>query len=313
MKELITGSSGFLGKHLSAHLAEIHPKSKLYGASLSRSALPALENFQCDFTDKEAVAELIQKLAPDCVYHLVGVSQVDDSLGMEAYFKKNYLSTVNLVEALRQLRKPVGLFFASSVHVYGNQAGEVAEERAAKPVSYYGFTKYLAELYLRWMALSQIHLKVVVGRLYSNIGPGQAQGFVVSDFCEKISSLPSNVTSKLQVGALDGKRQFMDVRDAVQIFPRFFEAASSSRYEVYNIASTEMYRISDVLEHLLVIAGKTPHIMSNPGRVPNSFLGVKVSTDKLRSTFPDYAGRKLEETLRDTYFSVRQERTYAEK
>jgi nucleoside-diphosphate-sugar epimerase len=292
MKHFVTGARGFLGKYLVQNLRDQAPNENVL----------SVDRTLCDLTDKHQVAKLIREFRPDRVYHLAGSPRITKSISMPEYFSKNFVTTVNLIESCAALKSKVSFFFASSVHVYGNQRDTVDENAPARPINFYGFTKYLAEEALRDFVSSHDNLSVVAGRLYTCLGPGQNEGFVAADFCRKIHTLKSNET--LKVGPLHGHRTFLDVRDAVNIIPRLMSATQSSRFEIINIASPFDLEIGRVLEILLTIAKKKPRVESSQDATGNLFMGLKTNSQKLENLLSPLNFRPIETTLRDMYEEV---------
>lgn len=66
---LVTGASGFLGERLCARLTELGHDVH----SLSRHAGSSTKSHNCDISDAEAVASILQHLQPECVFHLAAM------------------------------------------------------------------------------------------------------------------------------------------------------------------------------------------------------------------------------------------------
>ncbi|MBI4402962.1 MAG: NAD(P)-dependent oxidoreductase [Deltaproteobacteria bacterium] len=301
MTTLVTGANGFLGKHLIRHISENFPGEHIVGIGKEDFNFPQIESLTMDLTDQAAVARTVQKFKPDRVYHLAGSARVQDDLGVPEYFAPNFLTTSMLISALGKLAQPVSLFFTSSVHVYGNQTETVTENSQVHPVSAYAFTKYLAEEALRMAIHTYPHLKVAVGRLYTCIGPDQSEGFVAADLCRRIRELSDEKSAVLNVGSLSGYRSFLDVRDAMRIFPQLLSRMAPNRFDVFNISSKNELTIAEVLEILLKISGKSPKIECHEDQFPNRFKGLRVSVKKLEDTLGTLDFRPIDSTLRDMY------------
>jgi nucleoside-diphosphate-sugar epimerase len=299
VKSLITGAYGFIGRYLLGHLREVYPTQSLVTTGHEASSALGVLHFPCDLSEPSEVERVVTEVQPDRVYHLAGNSRVTDSIGMPEYFSKNFLTTHALVNALGKLSRPVTLFFASTVHVYGNQTGIATEKSPAQPVSPYGFTKYLAEEALKAKAVEHPQLRIVVGRLSSCLGPGQSEGFVAADLCRKLAKLPEE-KGTLRVGPLTGFRRFVDVRDAVRLFPLLLQSPTVP-FEIYNLASPHEFTVLELLELLLSISGKAPRIESSEDKSSNRFTGLKLSVEKMEKDFPSITFRPLEITLRNMY------------
>lgn len=300
MNILVTGYAGFIGSHLDAHLREKFPEANVYG--LSKRELKGA--IKCDLEDEDAVANAIEKIRPDQVYHLAGASRVSETGTFEEYFKSNFLATCSLIHAIERIQQPVDFFFSSSVHVYGNPTEEVSETSRSRPINVYGYSKYLAEEALRRASRDIPNFRVVVGRLYSCIGPGQATGFAVSDFCRKIVTAEQQSSSSIQTGPLDALRRFLDVRDTVQIFPKLLDQKDSA-FEIYNVASPHEYQIKEILSILVSLSPSEIDVDTQAELNPNRFQGVRTSVDKLLGKLPNIRFRPIEETLSDMLSHMR--------
>jgi nucleoside-diphosphate-sugar epimerase len=253
-------------------------------------------------TDGEAVAALVKRIQPDQIYHLAGSARVSDKIGVPEYFRSNFLTTAWLARAVKTCDHPVAIFFSSSVHVYGNRSGIVDEGTEPQPVSPYGFSKYLAELALKDLVAHGPRVRVVIGRMYSCIGPGQAEGFLTSDLSRRLADLKEG--EPLRTGPLTGSRRFLDVRDAVSLFPQLLVSPRIASGDCVNIAPAEEVTIREVVDSLLRVSGKSPALEGDPRLAAQTFTGVGIKTEKLRLAVPDFHFRPLESTLRDIWDSV---------
>ncbi len=302
MATLVTGSTGFLGGHLIRQLLKENPNEEMVTISQTVCRQNRVKHHALDMADESRLVKVLKDFHPDTVYHFAGSARVAKTLSVPHYFRSNFLTTASLMHYLSRLDKPVSVFFSSSAQIYGNQPGLLSENAPAAPVSPYGFSKYLVEELLRSTAHSYPHLHIVVGRLSTCIGPSQQNGFVISDLCNKISRI-SKKRPLLKVGALNSFRQFLDVDDAVQIFPLLLQKKAPSNFEVYNIASPGELKIGDALKILLKISRKSPKVTSSRTHNPNRWLGNQLDIQKLCSKLPGYHFTPIQETLKKTYRS----------
>jgi dihydroflavonol-4-reductase len=149
MRILVTGGTGFIGRHLCARLAargdEVTAlvRSKRKGSVLP-SAVRTLEG------DLSLFAKADAALPPfDVVIHLAGVVAADRPAEYEAI---NYTAVKDLVDCLaRQTWKPARFLFASSLAAGGPslQATELTEADPPRPIDPYGDAKARAEEVVR--------------------------------------------------------------------------------------------------------------------------------------------------------------------
>jgi nucleoside-diphosphate-sugar epimerase len=298
VKHLITGAAGFLGTHLAQTLLMLDPQAEVVSLGLIAPNDARVKHLACDLLDTATLTALLDQQKPDRVYHLAGSARVSQNIGMPEYYRSNFQTTVNLIDALEEAGHPVRLFFSSSVHVYGNQPQEVDEVVEPSPNGPYGMSKYLSERALELFAQRRPLSRVVVGRLYSCIGPGQAEGFVTSDLTRKLLLLSDG--QALQTGPLSALRRFLDVRDAVQIIALLLEKPLPQPFETVNIASPFEMQVSDVVDLLVKASGKQVKIQASAPET-NSFQGLKISIKKQERLVPAFAFRPIETTLSDLW------------
>ena len=105
-KILVTGASGFIGQHLL-------PRIK---------ALGEVHTLKSDLTQHNDIQQEIKSVNPDIIVHLAARTEVQKSFYEQVSFSEvNYVGTVNLVEACRQLETLPYFVFASTMEVYGWQ------------------------------------------------------------------------------------------------------------------------------------------------------------------------------------------------
>jgi GDP-4-dehydro-6-deoxy-D-mannose reductase len=125
----------------------------------------------------------------------------------------------------------------------------VDEKTPLRPLSPYAVSK-LTQDYLAYQYNLAYHLDVVRVRPYNHIGPGQKEGFVVSDFAKQIVEIEKGKQEAvIRVGNLEAKRDFTDVRDIVKAYAMALQHGESG--EVYNLGSDQSHKISDILNALL--------------------------------------------------------------
>jgi GDP-4-dehydro-6-deoxy-D-mannose reductase len=265
MRALVTGATGFVGRHLIEALQEAGYETLACGGPHDTGALPI------DLLDLSSLRAAFELGRPHVVFHLAASTFVPDSLASPmATYVTNVRGTANVAQAQREYIGGTGanvrLLFTSSAEVYGAQppdAYPLRESIAPSPANPYAASKAAAEMLLLGEARS-FGLDVVIARAFNHIGPGQSDRFAVANFAAQLAKIAAGAAPQLYVGNLDAKRDFLDVRDVVHAYVAL--ARDGARGEIYNVCSGTARSIRDVLRELIVTAHVPVEVRDDPSR-----------------------------------------------
>lgn len=144
-KALITGASGFIGRHVVPHLIEKGYDIRcLVRPTSDRSFLRgySAELIDGDVMDFESLHRAVDSV--ELVFHLAGVAQV---VSNHRFFELHTQGTANVARACLQQPNPPRLVHVSSLAAMGPARDKkpIPETAFARPVSPYGRSKHLAE------------------------------------------------------------------------------------------------------------------------------------------------------------------------
>ena len=236
MKALVTGSSGFVGRYLAAGLRDA-------GWRVITSSRRGPADLQGDLRRVP-----LRGVSADVVFHLAAFANPRQSIADPALtYAENAEVTARLVREV-----PSGRFvLASTCQVYGPRPDRTPETAPVSPRNPYAASKLCAEA----LALSS-GKDVVVLRPYNHTGPGQSNEFVCPRIARQIAQAEAGLGPPVvELGGLEHRRDFFDVRDMVRAYRLAAERARPG--EVYNVATGHAVSIGEVLR-LLVAESRVP-------------------------------------------------------
>lgn len=275
MRFLITGVTGFVGPYLAAELAG-EANAELFGMALDVAGGEAgellpdrLRLLTGDITDDGSIRTVLEAARPEVIYHLAGASS-----GAAAWHRPaeclevNALGTLRLLEGIRRLGLDATTVVASSGEVYGaadDEAHPLTEESPLRPLSPYAASKAAQDLvaaqYPRAYGMRVIRL-----RLFNHTGPRHPEQFVASAFARQIARIERGLQEPvIQVGNLDARRDFVDVRDVARAYRLAVRPAVTG--DVFNVCSGRSVSIRSILDRLLGLARCEVAVRTDPERM----------------------------------------------
>lgn len=256
MRALITGASGFVGRHLVDLLRQETDWSLIGVRSRPGVPIPGAELVVCDLRDEEHVRRVVAHYRPDYVFHLAAQTYVPQAIAAPAQtLVTNTVAQINLLEAIRAAElNPVILVVASS-EIYGAAVPEempLDEQQPFRPANPYAVSKAVQDLLGLQYYLSY-DMRIVRVRPFNHIGPGQSDRFVVSSLARQVAQAEAGRAEPvILVGNLDAERDFLDARDVVRAYALVTRDELAG--EVFNVASGVPRSISAVVDALRALA-----------------------------------------------------------
>ncbi len=300
---LITGSSGFIGYHLSNKLIKLNYKvigldnmNNYYELNLKKTRLNNLiksNNFifeNIDLKNMSDVKNLFEKYDFDVVVNLAAQAGVRYSIeNPYAYLDSNLTGFLNILEACRAY--PVKhLLYASSSSVYGGNkvAPFSTNHNVDHPVSLYAATKKSNEL----MAHTYSHLYDIPTtglRFFTVYGPWGRPDMAYFSFTKDI--IEGNPIKVFNHGKMERDFTYIDdiVEGIVKLIPRAPEknpdwdeskdelGSSFAPYRVYNIGNNQpvqLMKFINVLEEKIGKEANKQYMEMQPGDVMRTYADV---------------------------------------
>jgi len=274
VRALITGATGFVGPYLAASL--LRKGVEVIGLGIQDGNLslqsrmpPAVQLVEADIRDREALRRVLCDSPPDQIYHLAAIADVAVSTRNPALtYDVNVGGSLSLFETLRELHVTPRIVNVSTAHVYASPQsgeGELKEDSALDLLTPYAISKYMVEV-LAAHYVRAFGFQVVTVRPFNHIGPGQRADFVCSSFARQIAQMKAGqIPAVLRTGNLQPERDFTDVRDVVEAY--WIAATQGVSGEVYNVASGQPCRMSEIVSWLCELAGVEATIETDPAKL----------------------------------------------
>lgn len=274
MRVLITGITGFAGSHL-AELS-LRKGAEVWGIKRWRSRTENIAHLEKkinlvegDIRDATSTRSIIAESSPDYIFHLAAQSFVPTSwkAPMDT-LDTNIIGQLNIFEAVRQLGLNCPIQIACSSEEYGMVYPDevpIKETNPLRPLSPYAVSKVTQDLmgYQYWQSYGT---KVLRTRAFNHTGPRRGHVFVTSNFAKQIVEIELGIKEPvIEVGNLEAKRDFTDVRDTVRAYWLAVEKGRPG--EAYNIASGKTISIKDMLAILLSHTDKQIEVRQDPARM----------------------------------------------
>jgi len=244
-KVLITGISGFLGRHVG--LKFLNEGHEVIGVDrrpvrYTYTSVPPFKFILADVKD----LNYRDLLGVDYVVHLAWRTNIPDcSRHPEDSTRENIDSTVHLLEVAKEagVKK---VFFPSTASLYGSNPVPWREDMLGMPIEHYSWQKLSCEFACKMYARS-LGLNTVVARFFQIFGEFQREDTALAAFmrAKKNGTLITLTETTAQSAFRSGQRDFVyagDVASAVYLLTTDERAGGG---EVYNVGGT-VYSMEDI-------------------------------------------------------------------
>jgi GDPmannose 4,6-dehydratase len=251
-RALITGISGQDGAYLARLLLE--KGYRVYGTSrdaqmaslrnLDRLGIRnAIGHESVALNDFRSVLQALVKVNPTEIYHLAGQSSVALSFEQPVETQESIsLATLNLLEAIRFVGKPIRLYNASSSECFGDLGGEAAtEDTPFRPRSPYAVAKSAAF----WQVANYREaygLFACSGILFNHESPLRPERFVTQKIATSVVRVARGEQKQLVLGNLEIQRDWGWAPEYVEAM---FKMLQMLEPEDFVIATGESHRLRE--------------------------------------------------------------------
>lgn len=264
-KALITGITGQDGSYLTELLLnkgyDVHGLVRR-SSSLQRARIDHLVTGKNkdrlhlhygDLHDSKSIYQVISTVQPEELYHLGGQSHVKISYDMPEYTTDiSGLSTLRILETIKELHLPTKVFHPASSEMFGQAATSPQDETTPlQPRSPYA----IARAFGYWTVISyrqNYGLFGCNGIMYNHESPRRGENFVTRKITLSLSQIAHGLQDRLTLGNLDTKRDWGYAPDYVEAMWMILQAKQPDDYIV---ASNSTHTVREFVETSARYAG----------------------------------------------------------
>jgi len=256
-KALITGITGQDGSHLADLLLEkgyevhgIIRRASTFNTSRIEHlyANPHVNGVRLflhygDLADALSLTRLIDRVAPEEIYHLGAQSHVRVSYDIPEYTGDvTALGTIRILEAIREAKVTARFYQASSSEMYGKvQAVPQTETTPFWPRSPYA----VAKVYAYWATVNyreSYGMHASNGILFNHEGPRRGETFVTRKITRAVAAIKKGKADSLFLGNLDAKRDWGYAPEYVEGMWRMLQQPEGDDYV---LATNETHSVKE--------------------------------------------------------------------
>ncbi|KAH7934917.1 hypothetical protein HPB52_001989 [Rhipicephalus sanguineus] len=263
----VTGAAGFIGSHTVIEL--LRAGYRVIGIDNFANAVPGMHVYHMA---PGVYGTLIIHHKIDFVIHFAAMKAVGESMQKPLfYYKNNIVSTINLLEVMKE-HGVYSMVFSSSCVVYGNPQYLPIDE--AHPIgnvtNVYGRTKYAIEQMLEDICKAEKQWNIIALRYFNPLG-AHPSGKIGEDPIRAFTNLMPVIGEvalgkRTELAVLGGDydtedgtsvRDFIHVMDLATGHVAALERLEQNpRYKVYNLGTGKGYTVLQLIDAFEKVTGK---------------------------------------------------------
>jgi len=206
-----------------------------------------------DLADSVQLNRLLYNLKPDEIYHLGAQSHVRVSFDIPEYTGDvTALSTIRLLEAIKEVSLKTRFYQASSSEMYG----KVQEIPQTEKTPFYPRSPYAcAKVYAYWATINyreSYNLFASNGILFNHESPRRGETFVTRKITRAVARIKKGLQKDLYLGNLDAKRDWGYAKEYVEFM---WMALQHDQPDDFVVATGETHSVREFLEEAFGYVG----------------------------------------------------------
>lgn len=206
-----------------------------------------------DLADGSNISRLLEKIAPDEIYHLGAQSHVRVSFDIPEYTSDvTGIGTLRILDAIKETGVPTKFYQASSSEMFG-KVQEVPQRETTPfyPRSPYGCAKVFA-FWITKNYRESYGLFACNGILFNHESPRRGETFVTRKITRGITRIKAGLDDCLYLGNLEAKRDWGYAKDYVEGMWRMLQ---HEKPDDYILATGESHSVREFTEETARLLG----------------------------------------------------------
>jgi nucleoside-diphosphate-sugar epimerase/glycosyltransferase involved in cell wall biosynthesis len=240
---VVLGASGFVGTNLLHSILEYRDDCiGVYHINQWRIInIPEKNVQECDLTDADKTRTFINSIKPATVFNLMAYGAYSYQDNADKIYKTNFLSTVNLLNILKDTDCSAYIHAGSSSE-YGSNCYRPDEESELLPNSDYAVSKVACSYLIKHYA-DKFDLPAINLRLYSVYGPWEEPNRLIPNVV--LNGIEGRYTSFVSP---EISRDFVYIDDVVKAFVLVALRAKTVKGKSFNIATGKQTTIKELAQ-----------------------------------------------------------------
>lgn len=257
MTSVLTGANGFSAMYLAEYIKTENSDFTIGIDVYEHCQNKFIDKYFC-ISDFENFEREIEKIDDEILFFhlggLLGMHSLPDLINVNVFWTSKYLELTRKIKNLKFF-----LNIGSSAE-YGNQTEPTLHEKLIlNPITNYGISKNIqSKLVLQFGKTFSIPVATTI--TFNIVGPKLSEKMVAGKIIKGFKDVVSGEKSHIELGRMDSKRDFIDIRDAVKIY--YLLAKQTPNGEIINVASGKSYEINDIFRTCVTITNQNPEIKS---------------------------------------------------
>jgi GDP-4-dehydro-6-deoxy-D-mannose reductase len=254
---LITGMTGFVGRHLVGACQRRYPQATIFG--LARHEIRLSSSFKnthtivANISSYQDVRQVIAQVRPDVIFHLAAQTSVSlswhDPVGT---LQTNTQGLLNILEAVRAEKLMPRVLVVGAGDQYGfttDTTSFVHENDAFRPLNPYAVSKAAQDFYA-YLYFVMYRIPILRVRPFYLFGPYQQETSLIAKIASRIALIEAGkLEPVLYIKQLHAEKDYLPVQDGIAAYLAALERGRPGT--AYNVGSGRVHTLKQVVQMLL--------------------------------------------------------------